>query len=81
MGAPYEFVNVTKRQYYQYHSGRVYHDGITNLLFLFKSGVWDLSDEIVHEQNLLDETDDDEALYYKGKAFTSVDTNTLPDPE
>lgn len=62
MGRPYEFVNVTKMQYYMYSSSALYKDGITKLLSLFQNKIWDITDVIVHGHHLLQDWDDDEIM-------------------
>lgn len=49
----YEFVNVTLKQFFRYESYEMNHDEITILLSLFKDGIWEPKDEIVHGRNLL----------------------------
>src|SRR5690606_7005830 len=69
----YKFLNVTKSQYYHYPSSTVDEDGITILLSLFKSGIWEATDEIVHGSNgLLRNEDGDWVQYSQQTMFTPV---------
>lgn len=75
MSAPYEFVNVTKSQYYRCPSSLVRHGVIEQLLKLFKLGTWDVNDIIVHGYYLLQanvDNENDSGVYYNRKSLTSI---------
>ena len=85
MGRPYEFVNVTKMQYYRYSSSALYEDGINVLLYLYQNKIWDVTDEVVHGHYILEYGDcmeeedfaavdkvEEYGAYYNKKLVTSI---------